>query len=341
MNWFHDLNMRQAQRDPSLEVFPHEFDLILGKLRGRVFYHTVEVQRRQTACWTYVSDGLMALQHKELALAFLCPPGRKKWQFSADPLHLFENVYQQASQGNRVDVEWGFTEFGRPGFLGSVEFRGLGYIAAQPLADLGISWESMLAPIVLKADELQVARQFGMARIMARLGQMYLHYPCPPWNDVTRPEVITLKEMEQSLLVRTPLARVPGITVRMEGNLIRMRARAASAESLRGISQLPEDAVVGILTDLDPQANACLVWTPGSAQPTAISAPGSDGKILSGAFALFVPQQDSSWGQVVEDGFVVMLGDEDWADLRRALIECQPYSLPPAENQNGFALDWA
>jgi hypothetical protein len=94
------------------------------------------------------------------------------------------------------------------------------------------------------------------------------------------------------------------------------------------VQALPTNVPVALLTDLEQNADACLVWEAGQTEPAAITPPGSQGSRVAGCFVLFCPEQDVDGGQILEDGFVVTLTTASWETVRRALVEGRSLSLP-------------
>ena len=159
---------------------------------------------------------------------------------------------------------------------------------------------------------------------MSRLGLASRHFPCPPWSDRSRAELSFRETRRDSILSRVRRGRAKGVRVIQEGQQTDIRVGPHAAKHLqKPVGDAATDAPVALLTDLDPRANGCLVWEPGQPAPGAITPPGGDGSRLCGCFALFVPGQPANEVRIVEDGFGLMLTDDSWAQLRRALLQAE------------------
>ena len=117
-------------------------------------------------------------------------------------------------------------------------------------------------------------KAFGFTRVLARLGQAYSDYPYPSWFDPTRASLPFAEMMQKSVLNQVNRIKVRGarVSVSREKNQIELRITRKVGQFLHEqLSQFPSDAVIALLTQLDPTANGCLVWEPGQSQPAAIT----------------------------------------------------------------------
>jgi hypothetical protein len=248
-------------------------------------------------------------------------------------------VNQLAEQGQLVN-EGDFTEFGTTGFLGRSDLRALVYLPPQPLAGVEVP-SRLLGAILLTHEELEVLKHLGVTRVIAHLGRAYSHYPYPPWSERSRASLVSMSTMQESILARVPRLRGPGIRVCQEENQISLRLLPQAGEFLCSkLEQFPSNTVLALLTELDPTANACMVWQPGQSTLEAIASPNTDGSRISGCFIAFVPQQAEDRGQVVEDGFIMLLTDASWILLRQAIESGHSVSVPATTNGLNFSLEW-
>ncbi len=211
----------------------------------------------------------------------------------------------------------------------------------------------LLAAIALTGDEIDVARTFGMTRVLGLLGQSYRRYPCPPWVDRARNSLVSMKEMnEQSILakVRRSNARgahviqesdARGARVIQEKNRITLRALTGARPQLQSLlTRISPSEALALLTEPDTKASACLVWQPGQSQPTVITPGGSDISRLTGNFIMFLPSLAENGNQMLEDGFSVFLTKDAWQAVRQALESGKPISIKAANGEVVFALEW-
>jgi Smad anchor for receptor activation-like, C-terminal len=291
-------------------TFPVECDLVRDLLRARVYFHQIDTPSGPLPCWTYVTDGLSRHGQKEIIFTLRCAGGAPPAAFPEDPLRLFATIDQFAQHGNLVDAG-GVTQFAQTLFFG----RHLMYIESQKFLEVPAPSDA-LAAILVTEDEVRTVREFGALRVMSRLGFATRYFPCPPWSDPDRDGVA----FAPTVLENVRRGRVPGVRVMREGDRTSVRVSSAAINTLRrNLMEFDGASALAILTDLDPAANACLIWRPGQSRMEGIAPPGSDGSRLAGCFAMFVPGQDDNDARVFEDGFALMLTASAWDDVRQAL----------------------
>jgi len=335
MSWWNKLH-GQSTADPVSEpTSPADVEIIAGKLSARVVLHEIDSGQGAIPCWSYVTDGLTGQQQAELVFTLRRDPGEPSGGFPPDPLQLFATVYQLAEQGQRVTAG-SFTQFGDKNFFG----HHLLYASAQPLAGVTLP-PACLAALLVTADELRAVREFGSARVLARMGQASSHYPFPPWADRRRRGLSLARTFEASLLSKVPRASAQGVRVGVEDNQIIVSALRSEQPSWQErLAQVPANVPFALLTALDPTANGCLVWVPGQKEPEAITPPGSDGSRVCGCFLVFLSDQPVNGGKILEDGFAMELTREAWQAIRRAFVDGQELSISATGGGMSFALTW-
>ncbi|GAB4175985.1 MAG: hypothetical protein Fur006_06720 [Coleofasciculaceae cyanobacterium] len=357
---------------------PAWFELIPGKLSVKVYKHDIETLKGIVPCWSYITDGLWAFQQKELIftlrrsdldelVASPDAPAQGSQNVHQYIFAFFLEVYRFAEQGQLVyegDCSW----FGSQGFLGSSNWAAVVYIRPQQFEGIEAS-SPLLAVILLTAEEFEVYQNFGLTRILSHLGRAYVYYPCPSWSERSRPSLVSMREMQGSLLGRMPSIWVRGGGVRayheakpksiqqspqpgqyLQQQIVQwsdnkaqitLRLMPHAGEELRRqLAQCPRDAVVAVQTALDPTANACLVWQAGQSNSFAITPPDSDGSRLGGCFIAFAPQQASDRCKIVEDGFVILLTDASWIAFEAALESGSSIFIPATDEGANFVLEW-
>jgi hypothetical protein len=311
------------------DVFPQSVDVIPGRLKVRIFLHEIEYEKEILSCWSYVTDGLVAQKQKEIIFTLRRDPGQKPEDYPRELLDLFATFFHYAERGQLVDVGQS-TLFGETGLGGDRDFRGIGYIEPQGFPGVETKGVPLLAGILLKNDEAQVAWDLGLTRVTALLGMKYRYYPCPTWSDLKREPVASLHAMEKSHLWE--IARVPArASYYEERKHVFLSVLPSSRASLQGfLNKLPPAKPLALRTQPDVRANACLVWHSGHDQPVAITPAGSDGSRKTGAFLAFIPEQDTNEIQTVEDGFFLYLTNSAWQKIRSALLSGTDVFVPPA-----------
>lgn len=318
-----------GQLTTSHNVFPQSVDVIPGKLRVKIFLHDIEYEKEILSCWSYVTDGLLAQNQKEIIFTLRREPGQRSEDYPRELLDLFEKFFYCAERGQLVDIGQS-TLFSETGMGGDSDFRGIGYVKPQGFPGVETKGVPCMAGILLKNDEAQIAWDLGLTRVTALLGMKYRYYPCPAWSDLRREPVATLHAMEKSHLWK--ITRIPAsASYYEERNHIFLSVLPSSRASLQGfLNELPPTKPLALRTQPDPRANACLVWPPGHDQPVAITPASSDGSRKTGAFLAFIPEQDKNEIHTVEDGFFLYLTNSAWQKIREALLSGTDVFVPAA-----------
>lgn len=292
-----------------------EIEILPGRALARVFSHEVAVRSGRVACWTYVTQGLAALGQPELALSLRRAPEARLEMARPEPLHLLATIAQLAADG-RVVGPGDYTELGPRGFLRS-DLRGFAYQIAQPLDGVVLP-PGTLSCIGLLTAELEVAKRFGALRVLARLGRDSAFFPTALWCDPERTAVASPDEA--SILDGVASALFPGVTVTLQGRAIHLVVpRRVAPQLAEALPSLPANAALALLATLAPDADACLVWSPGQVGAQAISPAGSQAARMAGNFLLLVPEQRADGGNPFEDGFAYLLTDASHKLMRWAL----------------------
>lgn len=316
-------------------TFPVHFELVPGKLGAKVHFHEIDTPSGSLPCWTYTTKGLLAHGQKELIFTLRCEPHEPVNTFPDDPLHLFTFINQLAQNGQLVDAG-GVSQFGEKNFLG----RHLAYIPSQPLQGEPVQ-NPAIVPILVTEDEAVAVQEFGITRLMSRLGFVSRHYPCPPWSNRTRPGLSFEHTRQKSILARVARFHAPGVRIVRENQRVVLRITPQAREPLqRHLAQSPKNTPIALLTDIDPTANACLVWEPGQPVPTAITPPHSDGSRLCGCFVLFVPAQKEEEIRFIEDGFSLLLSNRSWSAVRKALMKKRALTIPAGGDGSSLSIEW-
>jgi hypothetical protein len=281
-----------------------------------------------------VSEGLREHGQREIVFSLVRPPGTGVEDAAREPLQLLAAIARLAREGRLVD-EGGCTEVGPAGLFGHPALRGVVYQAARPLDGVDVPGGA-LAAVALVAPEMDTARRFGALRVLARLGRAHRFFPTAVWCDPGRAPAMAAEA--GSVLERVASAQVPGVSVVTSEDRVTLRVARSAQETLaRGLATLPAEVPLALLTSLDPDADGCLVWSPGQNAPEAISAPGGRGARLSGCFALFASQQAADAVNPFEDGFAILLTAASWARVRQALAQGRPLEIPGSRS---FGVEW-
>jgi hypothetical protein len=310
--------------------FPVGVEIIPGRLRAIIHRHKLG----ERSCWTYVSDGLRVHGQKELVFTVSQAEGEADVNFPEDPLHFMVQVESFAAQRRLIDAG-GLTEFGERGLLG---FGGLAYARPQPFDGIPFDWQRLQVVPITK-DELAVAKEQGLTRVLAKLGQTYRYYPYAPWCERGRASVITKETVKESLLERAPIFGPPGVLASMDGDRLRVRViEAARLRIAEALGTAPVNAPLVLLCEADPEASKCLVFDRSVPGPCAIENSRKPSSRLTGSFVAFIPEQPEDGSVLLEDGFAVTLTGPTWAKIKAAFIAGDDLELE-ARGKTFFELD--
>jgi hypothetical protein len=329
---------------------PAVVEVVEGRLRVRVFSHVITSMTGPVPCWTYVSDGLLAAGQKEISLTVKRREGEAEGAFPRAPLDFYRTLHRLALEKRFVE-EGDVTQLDPhgPGLLRD-DFHGILYTPPQKLEGASTPAPFLTAVVVTEA-ELEVIARYGHLRFMAILGDRYRFYPTTPWADRERSPITGPEAMASSFLTRLPPVHLRGASARLEpppggptfgegaSVVLRLRAEAAKA-LLADIEQRGPDSAFAFSMDLDPEADACLVYSPGSRTPGAISAPGATGARISGNMLAMAPEAQEDVVRAVEDGFGMSLTNATWTRFRAALSAREPFSLEARGEGMRFSLAW-
>jgi hypothetical protein len=200
---------------------------------------------------------------------------------------------------------------------------------------------NLLAAVLLTQEEVEAVKEFGCTRAMTLLARSQRWFPTPVWSDRQRSSVLSMKQMQQSILTKVARVHTRGVRVHSEASRIRLRVQTQAAlHLLEFLEQLPAGGAAAFLTEVDPIANAALVWEPGQRQMQVITGPGSDASRMAGSFLLLLPGLKTNGGEAFEDGYVMRLTQPAWKKIREALRAKAPVTLDGNGKTLGFTLEW-
>lgn len=317
-------------------TFPMSVQVIPGKLKMLVFPHDIKYQDETISCWSYVTEGMTVHNQKEIIFTLRRDEGHTPGEYPRDFLELFATIFHFAEQGQLVDAG-DVSLFAENGFLGRSDFRGIGYVEPQGFSGVETNGAPLLAGILLKGDEAQIAWTFGTTRVASMLGMKYHYYPCPTWSDPKRDPVTSLEAMNKSTLGEIARTSVRA-SYYEEDNQIFLSLLPSSREELRRFLRgIAPEQPLALRTQVDRRANTCLVWTPNRDTPVAITLQDSSGSRKTGAFLAFVPDQTANEIRMIEDGFALFLTNDSWQNIRAAL-ESGANATIPVLNASGACL---
>ena len=326
---------RRAELWPPRPGKPSYADAVPGKVTVQFFAHD-NVDGFAGSFVTAVSEGLSQRKQRELVLTLRLPVDEDPTEKMRDIVRFFATVYAWAGEGNLVDAG-GFTQFGQRGLFGRPN-SGLLYADARPISGVRLP-ERALAAVVVDAQEVRAAIEYGTYRVLTRLGLQLQLFPFPTWSELERPSSVTPRESE-SRLTALPRVRAPGVSFTMQGDLLRVSLPGDVSELLRGLRALPRNVPFALLTRPALSANAILVWSPGQTEVTGISPAGSDGGRRSGSCLVVAPGgQHADEIRAFEDGYSVSFSHERWGSLSAALAVQRPFAMTTPSGVR-FEIEW-
>ena len=137
--------------------------------------------------------------------------------------------------------------------------------------------------------------------------------------------------MEKSVLGEIASVGAPASYYEQNSHIFVWVSSSGQAKLKKILGQIDPATPLAVRTQVDPRANACLVWPSGQDQPTAITPESSDGSRKSGAFLAFVPEQKTNQVRSVEDGFMLLLTNADWRKSAKHSCLVPTFSSRPAD----------
>ena len=304
-----------------------KFEIIPQELYVEFFPHEVilPAETNQTIATTaFVSKGLRKHGQKELLVVVKDGLAAKDDLLQSIGM-LVKTIYQLAAQGRIVDVG-DFTQFGQSDLFG---WKGIVYADAAAVSQIPLD-EPALAMLFLSLEEVQAVQEYGSLRILSMLGKKYRYYPNPYWNELNRDHLPIQAMKERSLVTRI------GGRLTLNGAHITLHNDQITLQVSQSVNVefppqgIPTDQPVAIFPGLNEMANGCLTFTfDDQAQgPEAITPPNSDGSHIGGCVIVAGAGQDTYSARIAEDGFAMLLTNDQWNTWWQAFQNKQDFSIP-------------
>jgi len=294
-----------------------------------VYGHQAATGSGPLACVSFVSEGMTRLAQKDVVLTLPARVGLGTGSLHPEPFTILDMIAELAAQGRSVDVG-SMTQFGARAPFG----KQIVYARAQPMSGVPVGPE-MLAVVLVSEEERQAVQAFGITRVLSRLGAASSWFPFPACQDPGRPSLEMAETFEQSILAGIHCKHVVGARVTQTGDAIWLMMPARPLPDLQSLAELAPQSPFALLTELDPAADACLLWIPGQTGPAAISPPGSTGASVGGVFLAVNGDQPADATQIFEDGFICSVTPATWRVIVQALLTRRPLAIRAA---NGLPL---
>jgi len=318
---------------------PIVVDVIPQQLQAFVHLHDVT----NIPCFTYVTNGLTAYEQQEISFTLRRVGNENCTNFPMIPIELFHNIYDRVRSGETFDFG-GCTVFDRFELLGTQNMKAVIFTREQPGSEVQLSKDTLHA-VLITDEEYQVYKRHGILRMLSKIGYKERSFPFPSWNDRFRQNAVTMADLETSIILKTFLNRISGTRVtKMKtedqiNDLILMQVSPNSHEIVKDlVARMDSPRPFTILTELDDDADSCLIWKSGLTQPTTLSVHNTTIR-TAGCFILFCPEQFENELKMVEDGYTLMLTNATYHQLCEAISSRKPFSVPLKENGQ-FRLEW-
>lgn len=196
------------------------------------------------------------------------------------------------------------------------------------------------AVVSLFTDEVRVAQMAGASRVMGALAEQVRYYPCPIWCDRGRDATFT--EDDIVLMKNGPLGSIPILhtdaSAMISDETLSVRMTEDTARSVA--EELQDKGLARLSLDIDPRANAFLIWTRDPNRLAAVNPHESDGSKLSGQYILIVPDEEQVC-RILSDGYVVSLTEKSLVQLTSALETGGSFDAKLADGDaSSLTLEW-
>lgn len=314
-----------------------------GRLTVSVYAHDVDARDGLIPCWSFVSDGFAREGHPELVFTVRRALAEARDAFTQEALKLFTAMWHRLNTVEGAVLQSGDVLAIEPGpFLGRDDVRAVGLLPAVDLQGVPRSSAQTLMLVALVGNEFDVARDYGLSRVAARLGQETGMFPCAPWFDRERLSVARNDRAERTVLGKCLRVTARAGSVVVSEDRVALELPRSAAEALREpLGELPSDTALVILLPVDLRADGLLVWEPGARELTAIGPADAIGARVSGNFIAFVSGQPADGSNPLEDGFALRMTGATWTRVRRALAAGEPIEVPATDESLAFALRWS
>lgn len=310
-----------------LKAFPHRQELVANELWVNISLHKLPGGDSRQA-WSFVSEGLAPLGQPEMVITIIKRDTEKELDAPHDPITFFKTVYQLAKE-NKLAFAGSITELAPnpKGFI-APQFVGTVYLPARPLDGVTLP-DDALAAVAITREELDVQAIGGASRVGARLSKQDKYYPYPTWCDRDRKSAFTadeVKTMKAEPINEAPSASLYSAGIVADATKLNFYVPQDAHEPLVEIlKKLPKDAPIKLTLGVDPRANAFLLWSTGQAQ--AVAPPKSDASLMGGSYIEILPGVEKTEFGRFNDGYVVMLTDEEWTKIKTAITDKKDISI--------------
>ena len=311
---------------------PTAVDLIPGELRVRVMDHPLQPDPQQAdphgvntpafptpamGCRAYLSEGLARVGQREVMFVLAHDAGHASLAHEASILEIMHTLHALAREGRFVQAG-DVTIFGDNAPFG-IPRCGLAYVDAFEGSGQIIPRDALLA-IYLHPDECRASEFVGAYRALAWLANAYRLFPQPIFSEPGRGSAVPTGMVPSRLADVPRLAACRGAEVFLSGGALTLRMDADKRGALdRLIAATEQHRVVCVFGGRVPAADVRLMWQPAQVGLHAVGGPGATMAIVEAGFVLLAGGQEANDYRPTEDGFLILVTDDDWSRIRQAI----------------------
>lgn len=327
--------------DPNAAQLVRTETILHDRLEVRIYAHEIEGRDGLVPCCTYVTRGFALLGQRELCFSLRRQLTESREAFSEEPLKLFGALWHRVNATQGSLIQSGDVFALEPGtFLGRPDVKGVGVVPYVPVEGLALEREPLLL-LGLVGNELDIARDYGLLRVSARLGQLEGMFHTCPWFDRDRKSLVLRDSAEKTVLGKCMRVTVRAGSVVVAEDCVTLRLPKSAAEALREpLGDLPADTALVLLMPLDETADGLLCWEPMSKEITAIGGRDSEGRRVAGNFAALVSEQPANGANPLEDGFALRMTSATWTEARRAIANGEPIAIEAGDGSLAWRIQW-
>jgi hypothetical protein len=321
--------------------------------------------------WMFISSGLDRILGAELVFIVSRREEQDPTDWPTDPIFLFHELYQRAQRIEPLTL----ILLQEP-VLGRQDFRTLYFgLSNFPLRSVGLLnlprdgfgfVDSELPPrtlqvIALTDTEVEIAIQYGLTRVLARLGFLAARVPYPPYIDLERKSCFKLKDMEGSLPAAHPALRDPRLMAMSSESQVTLVVPQSEVETFRAeMRQLPLGGIqpLAIYSLIHDDCDSVFLWRMNGGRINIHHAKQGE-RLTAISFVILCPGHEknrirqSSDGYLGEyrnltnirllqsDGYLVLFTPNSWTQFLSAIHNESPFTLT-AEDEEAlkFHLAW-
>ncbi|KAK3642957.1 hypothetical protein LTR56_010554 [Elasticomyces elasticus] len=331
-----------------------------------IYSHAITSPPRDVPCWTYISDGLEQKGQPEVVFTILRRPNEHEENFTEAPVEWMRCVYGLATGG--LNLQTGqmcdlvfendralikLNDFAilqnKNKWMSMQRFGGIVHGISARCALTGIPQEVLPADyhavIALTHEEAEVARRFGVTRVVSHVGLGVRWFPHPPFVDRDREDSVSMADQVESFRAKLPLARIYGLSgMVIDDDIVLTIPRREETRTLlrKHVQEIPMTDALAFECFMTKAADCGYVWKTGQTKPMMYGAHFDETRHTNLGFIVCTPWDKTNTWSHLEDGFGVILDSTSWKAVRDAMANTQDIvvNLENGADRMRFHLKW-